>query len=176
MKQTSISSRAVALRLAVSEEITERCPRTAPFFASFTIWSRPLSLIFDNLEIPLRTQNTPQAFQKAQQFLNDFGAQMNMVYVNTPGPKFKSSSEIDERLFQFFEALGAKNPSEEVIKVSVVSDYSIEKGIFSYSHLLDADIIVMPTHGRKGLSHLLRGSLSENIANHAVLPVLTVKL
>ncbi|QIE59727.1 universal stress protein [Rasiella rasia] len=120
-------------------------------------------------------ENT-EAFEKAQRFFKEFDTVMNMVYVNTPGPDFRNSKEIDEVLFKFFEATGAKNPSEEVSKVAIVSDYTIEGGIFMFSQMLDADIIVIPTHGRRGLSHLLKGSLSEDIANHAIVPVLTIKL
>jgi nucleotide-binding universal stress UspA family protein len=38
-----------------------------------------------------------------------------------------------------------------------------------------ADLIVMGTHGRTGLAHLLMGSVAENIVCKAHCPVLTVK-
>jgi nucleotide-binding universal stress UspA family protein len=39
----------------------------------------------------------------------------------------------------------------------------------------DADLIVMGTHGRKGLSHLLIGSVAEHIVRTAPCPVLTIR-
>ena len=39
----------------------------------------------------------------------------------------------------------------------------------------DADLIVMGTHGRKGLTRLLMGSVAEEVVRKAVCPVLTVK-
>jgi nucleotide-binding universal stress UspA family protein len=39
----------------------------------------------------------------------------------------------------------------------------------------DADLIVVGTHGRTGLSHLLLGSEAEKVVRHSPLPVLTVK-
>lgn len=39
-----------------------------------------------------------------------------------------------------------------------------------------ADIIVMGTHGRTGLSYLLLGSVSEYVVRHANLPVMVVPL
>lgn len=39
----------------------------------------------------------------------------------------------------------------------------------------DADAIVMGTHGRKGLSHLLLGSVAEKVIREADIPVLTVR-
>lgn len=38
-----------------------------------------------------------------------------------------------------------------------------------------ADVIVMATLGRSGLSHLLIGSVAENVVRHAPVPVLTVR-
>jgi universal stress protein A len=40
---------------------------------------------------------------------------------------------------------------------------------------LGASLIVMATHGRKGLSHLLLGSVAERVIREAPCPVLTVK-
>ena len=117
-----------------------------------------------------------EAYKKANDFFSQFEATMKLVYVNTPGRNFKSSKEIDERLYHFFERAGYTNPPERSNDVTVISDYSIEEGIFAYSNLISADVIAIPTHGRKGLSHLLKGSISEDVANHAVRPVLTLKI
>ena len=40
---------------------------------------------------------------------------------------------------------------------------------------LRADLIVMATHGRKGLRHLVLGSVAERVVREAPCPVLTVK-
>ena len=37
-----------------------------------------------------------------------------------------------------------------------------------------ADLIVMPTHGRTGLDHLMFGSVAEKVVRHAHRPVLTL--
>jgi nucleotide-binding universal stress UspA family protein len=39
----------------------------------------------------------------------------------------------------------------------------------------DADSIVMATHGRTGLEHILIGSIAEKIIRHAPVPVLTIR-
>ena len=40
---------------------------------------------------------------------------------------------------------------------------------------LAADLIVIATHGRTGLQHVLLGSVAENVVRHAPCPVLTVR-
>ena len=40
---------------------------------------------------------------------------------------------------------------------------------------LDVDLIVMATHGRTGLAHLILGSVAETVVREATCPVLTVK-
>lgn len=39
----------------------------------------------------------------------------------------------------------------------------------------EVDLIVMGTHGRTGLSHVLIGSVAEKVVHHAQCPVLTIK-
>ena len=41
---------------------------------------------------------------------------------------------------------------------------------------IDARMIVMGTHGRRGLSHVLLGSVAEQVLRRAAVPVLTVRV
>ncbi|MBN2231440.1 MAG: universal stress protein [Deltaproteobacteria bacterium] len=47
--------------------------------------------------------------------------------------------------------------------------------IVNYAKEIDADMIVMATHGHSGLSHILLGSVAEKVVRHAPCPVLTVR-
>src|SRR5262249_10169380 len=47
--------------------------------------------------------------------------------------------------------------------------------IEEFAKEIRADLIVMGTHGRTGLSHLFLGSVAERIVRHAPCPVLTVR-
>ena len=49
------------------------------------------------------------------------------------------------------------------------------KEILAYVDEHDIDLIVMGTHGRSGLDHFLRGSITENVLHHATVPVLVVR-
>jgi nucleotide-binding universal stress UspA family protein len=48
-------------------------------------------------------------------------------------------------------------------------------GITSYAKEHDIDLIVVSTHGRTGLSHVLMGSVAERIVRESPCPVLTIR-
>lgn len=57
---------------------------------------------------------------------------------------------------------------------SSCSEHALESAVSSTKHY-GADIIVMSTHGRTGVSHLVIGSTAERVVRYARCPVLTVK-
>lgn len=110
------------------------------------------------------------AFQKAQQFAELLSADLELVYINTPGDDFLSHKDAYERINKF---LSKANVGRQV---EIYNDYSVEKGILNYSETISADIIGIPTHGRKGLSHFFMGSIGEDVSNHSEIPVVTFKI
>jgi nucleotide-binding universal stress UspA family protein len=48
-------------------------------------------------------------------------------------------------------------------------------GIADYAEQIEADLIVLPSHGRTGLSRLLIGSVAERVVRLAHCPVLVLK-
>ena len=113
------------------------------------------------------------ALKNVQQFASNFNSNLQLVYINTPGDNFKNSQEINNQLQSF---LSKTESPVDLSNVKVYNDYSIEKGILNASEELDATLIAIPTHGRKGLAHFFNGSISEDIANHSNLSVLTFKI
>jgi hypothetical protein len=47
--------------------------------------------------------------------------------------------------------------------------------VVEYATGHDIDLIIMGTHGRGGMSHLLMGSVAEKVVRTALCPVLTVR-
>ncbi len=47
--------------------------------------------------------------------------------------------------------------------------------VLETARALDADLIVMGTHGRRGLSHLVLGSVAERVVRESPIPVLTAR-
>ncbi len=101
-------------------------------------------------------------------------SKLQLLYVNVPGENFKSTAEMEQQVANFLKK--ADGNLDQLNTVNYVSDYSIEKGIVNFSNLVGADLIMMPTHGRKGLAHFFEGSISEDLVNHANLPVMTFKI
>jgi nucleotide-binding universal stress UspA family protein len=67
----------------------------------------------------------------------------------------------------------AKKLKLENYTLNIFNDYSEEEGIIRFSESINADMIAMATHGRKGFAHVLVGSIAEDVVNHAKRPVLT---
>lgn len=72
------------------------------------------------------------------------------------------------RMKQLAVELGIDN-----VVVDIYESPTIEEGILGYVDFVKADLVVMYTHGRTGLSHFFRGSVAEDVVNHADVPVFT---
>jgi len=140
--------------LVVKNEIKDIDINTAVFASNFEL---------ENLE----------AYKKAKTFTDSFNAKMHMLYVNLPGNQFSSTKEIHEQMRIFLNKV--EIPLDKKF-VEIFNDYSIQEGVLNASQQLKADLIIIPTHGRKGLSHFFNGSIGEDVVNHSNLPVLTLKI
>lgn len=110
------------------------------------------------------------AFKKAKEFADKLSAKLHLVYINTPGDNFLSTKDAYEKVNKYLQKAGAGK------EVNVYNDYSVEKGVLNFSESIQADVIGIPTHGRKGLSHFFMGSIGEDITNHSKIPVITFKI
>ena len=60
--------------------------------------------------------------------------------------------------------------------MKVFNDESIELGIHKYAYSVKANIIAMETHGHTGFIHLFKGSITESVALHSELSVMSIKI
>jgi len=58
---------------------------------------------------------------------------------------------------------------------TIVREGSARPTILQVAGEVDADLIVMGTHGRTGLAHVLFGSVAAHVVRHSRIPVLTVR-
>lgn len=109
------------------------------------------------------------AYKKAHAIFTTLGSGFHPVFVNRPHGGFINSREFNAKLKAFSKAGGAT-------KVEFIAGYSIDDGLIQYAEETNADAIAISTNARKGLMRLLKGSVSEDLANHSKLPIMTFKL
>lgn len=111
-----------------------------------------------------------EAFRRIKELAELFEAKIHLLQVNTPH-RFKKSDRNKAVLEHF-----AAHFDLEHFTTNLYNDRSIEEGILHFSEEVGGDLIAIPTHGRKGLAHLMYGSLAEDVANHSGRCVLSVRL
>ena len=116
------------------------------------------------------SEETKRPFNEAVKFANKIDANIHLVYINTAN-KFKTTEEAEKKMSNFLEGMESKT-----FNLHIYNDRTIEEGILNYAQSIDAGLIGISTHGRKGLAHFFNGSLSEDIVNHAKRPVITFKI
>lgn len=115
------------------------------------------------------------AYRSAIPFFESLGTTIELVYVNLPADRFRSSKEIEELMDNFMNKAEFGKPFHKDDLV-VVNGYSIEDGLYEYASKVGAEALAIPTHGRRGLAHFFKGSIAEGLANHSKLPVFTFKM
>jgi len=65
-------------------------------------------------------------------------------------------------------------PNRDRVTTELRVGHAVEQ-ITHYADENDVDLIILGTHGRTGLKHVLLGSVAENAIRHAPCPVLTVR-
>lgn len=115
-------------------------------------------------------EESKKPFEKALAFANIFGSKMHLLMVNTPN-HFITSNDAQNRIQSFIKDVEIPNYT-----INVYNDVTIETGIMNFSQSIEANLIGMSTHGRRGISHFFNGSISEDLVNHAKRPVITFKI
>jgi len=97
-------------------------------------------------------------------------AKMHLLYVNTPAG-FKTTEQANKLMQDFI-----KDSKQENHTINIHNAYSVEDGILQFAKMKGAKLIGTSTHGRRGLSHFFNGSISEDLVNHANMPVITFRI
>nr|WP_109302728.1 universal stress protein [Aquimarina sp. AU474] len=106
----------------------------------------------------------------AHDFSKSINAKLHLVWVNTANG-FKTTYETEEKMNLMISGLDISNYT-----LNIYNDITVEKGILNFAGSVNAGMIGISTHGRKGISHFINGSLGEDVVNHAKRPVLTFKI
>ncbi len=81
----------------------------------------------------------------------------------------------EEEAHRALDAFILKHVSPDISLVPVIRQGHPSFEIRKFAQQEGVDLIVMATHGRTGLRHILMGSVAERIVRHSGIPVLTVK-
>ena len=117
------------------------------------------------------------ALQYAEEIAELFGAEITVLHVSEDDEsKKRPRGEDADKIVK--SALSHLLLDHNVVKQSLRIE--IRRGspateIVKATRDLHTDLIIMCTHGRSGLSHILMGSVAEKVVRLAACPVLTIK-
>ena len=131
------------------------------------------------------SERAEAAWEYAQTVASAFNAEIHLLHVlQEPvtmlpesalavAPPAVNMPELMEAAEQGLDRI-SQSTSNSVTNRSVVSGPPAEE-IVRYARDAGVDLIVLGTHGRTGLAHVLLGSVAEKIVRKAPCPVLTVR-
>jgi nucleotide-binding universal stress UspA family protein len=130
----------------------------------FIPYQKIKNIVFPNI---LDENSHQDLMMKVKALQHNFNATLHIVWVNTRS-KFQKEIDIKERLKHFASRYMLKDYT-----INIFNDVDEEAGIVNFTNAIGADMIALGTHGRKGLAHIIAGSVAENLVNHVAMPVWT---
>ena len=126
------------------------------------------------------------ALKYAVNFCKNCKADMFLIYVVEPviyPPDFSMgqiaipsvNSEWDERARQELDKLAKEEIPSSVTVKTIIKTGKPFLEIIETAGELDVDLIIIATHGRSGVEHILFGSTAEKVVRKAPCPVLTLR-
>jgi nucleotide-binding universal stress UspA family protein len=133
------------------------------------------------------SESANQALETAIEVAKQFNAKLYGLQVVTEVPTLTDTgppmSGLDIPKYEEELRKGAQEALKELVKVKVPDSIEVEtfiemgkaaEVIITFAKEKEIDLIVMATHGRSGLSHLILGSVAENVIRHSPVPTLII--
>jgi nucleotide-binding universal stress UspA family protein len=127
------------------------------------------------------SSGSDQALDQAIRMAKVLGARVALAHVIEPAIEFPMGtaySDIDGGYFASvdlaLEARAAKVEKAGLRCTTKILEGPVASELTQWAGQLGARMIIVGTHGRTGLSHVLLGSVAEKVVRHAACPVLTV--
>lgn len=144
--------------------------------------------MFKHILVPVDGSATSLlAVSKATQLAKAFGSEVTAVYVLDPYPFTGVGADFAYGQAQYLSAATAEaNKALEdvnkamadsgvVVKTLIGEGHAVHEGIARVGENVGADLIVMGSHGRRGLEKLVLGSVAQRVLQTAHVPVLVVR-
>lgn len=125
-----------------------------------------------------------KALRYAVPFAEEFGATISLVHIREPIPYPVDITNISSPSVPGIEEAEAKrklydlayHEIEELVPIDVhVRSGKAPDEIVNLAKALETDLIIIATHGYKGVMHFVMGSTAEKVVRHAPCPVLVVR-
>ena len=144
--------------------------------------------MFKHILVPVDGSSTArQAIDKAVGIAEAFKSAVTLIYVIDPYAFTGVGTDFSYGQAEYLSAAAAE--ADEAIKAakqvceahgitangSVVEGHSVYRAILDTAEALNADLVVMGSHGRRGLEKLVLGSVTAQVLSHAHLSVLVVR-
>jgi len=120
------------------------------------------------------------AFSQAVYLANRHDAELHILNVAEPGTGGESENTLPVSPDTLKDWLGASTDLAEtldtlsIVQRQVESDTPPER-LVAYAEDQDVDLVVMGTHGRRGMRRMLLGSVTEEVVRRAPCPVFTIQ-
>jgi len=144
--------------------------------------------MFKHILVPVDGSSTAQlAVGKAIGLAKAFGSRVTVIYVIDPYPFTGVGTDFAYGQAEYLsaatsEANAAVKAAKDAfasatvtVDTSVIEAHTIWRGVVEAGVSLQADLIVMGSHGRSGLEKLVLGSVAQAVLSHTKLPVLVVR-
>ena len=96
-----------------------------------------------------------------------YSSTIHFLNIVTPST-FEATPTTLNRMKEFAEDI---QMDVEDYTTNIYNYYTEEEGILTFAEENKADMILLGTHGRKGFSRFMMGSIAENVTNHSKIPV-----
>jgi nucleotide-binding universal stress UspA family protein len=125
------------------------------------------------------SERSAHAFQLACALARDYGARLVVLHVAMPPTIAYGEGILPPDSHLLSQEAKEQLDRLEVPQANVRAERRFEEGdppteILRVAQEINADLVIMGTHGRTGLGRLLMGSVAEQIVRKATCPVLTV--
>jgi nucleotide-binding universal stress UspA family protein len=132
------------------------------------------------------SESSERAVSYAAALARRLGASLHLIHALEPpaltrGPlEFYESASAEHLNDVYWTARRRLNALSQKLALRVATSKEVRPGLASEvitAAVIDlgADLVIMSTHGRTGLSHLLLGSVAEQVVRSAVCPVLMIR-
>ena len=137
-------------------------------------------------EILVPTDGSPattQAVEHALRIAETYGARLHALYVVDTGAyaSLEAGADVvmdalEEEGAEATQTIATAAADADVDVVRNVVSGTAYRSILDYVENHDIDLVVMGTHGRRGIDRYLLGSVTERVVRASPVPVLTVRM